>query len=66
MRRGPHAGTGHRIAPTSTLLEVQAVIAETILHDQANFGIYQSNPTPVPQVLADVRAIGDKYLVARV
>ena len=25
------------------------------LHDQANFGIYQSNPTPVPQVLADVR-----------
>lgn len=52
------------LAPTSTLLEVQAVIAETILHDQANFGIYQSNPTPVPQVLADVRAIGDKYLAA--
>lgn len=52
------------LSPTSTLLEVQAVIAETILHDQANFGIYQSNPTPVPQVLADVRAIGDKYLAA--
>lgn len=52
------------LSPTSALLEVQAVIAETILHDQANFGIYQSNPTPVPQVLADVRAIGDKYLAA--
>ena len=52
------------LAPTSTLLEVQAVLAEAILHDQANFGIYQSNPAPVPQVLADVRAIGEKYLAA--
>jgi hypothetical protein len=52
------------LAPTSTLLAVQAVIAETILHDQANFGIYQSIPTSAPQVLADLRAIGERYLSA--
>lgn len=50
--------------PDATLLAVQAVIAETILRDQANFGIYRSIPTPVPQVLADIRAIGERYLAA--
>ena len=49
---------------TSALLAVQAIIAEMILHDQADFGIYQSIPTPAPQVLADLRAIGERYLSA--
>ncbi len=50
--------------PDGTLLAVQAVVADKILHDQADFGIYQSIPTPVPHVLADIRAIGEKYLAA--
>lgn len=52
------------LEPDGTLLAVQEVLAEAILHDEVNFGIYQSNPTPVPHVLADVRAIGEKYLAA--
>lgn len=43
-------------------LAAQAVIADALLDGTVEFGIYRRFPQPVPQMLADIRALGQYFL----
>lgn len=56
--------TRARVMPlekNSPVLAVQSTITDAIINGHADFGIYQQFPTPLPQVLADLRVLGECF-----
>ena len=45
----------------SPVLAVQSTVTDALINGHADFGIYQQLPIPVPQVLADLRVLGECF-----